>query len=173
MKLPRALIISGPNGSGKTTFAREFLLSEAACPIFINADLIAEGLSPLQPQAGIPKAMRLMAEQLHESVAARQDFAIESTLAGRTYVSLIREWHAVGYRVKIIYLWLDCVDLAIERVRLRVASGGHDVPEDVIRRRFDRGWANFNGLYRPVADAWQVYNCSGPAPELLEEGERE
>lgn len=173
MKPPRAFIVAGPNGAGKTTFAREFLASEAECPIFLNADLIAAGLSPLRPEAANMKAMRLMAEQMRACVAARQDFAVESTLAGRTYVGLIREWHAVGYRVRIIYLWLDSVELAIDRVRYRVAEGGHNVPEDVIRRRFSQGWANFNELYRPLADTWQVYDCSGSRPRLMEEGEKE
>ena len=173
MKPARAIIIAGPNGAGKTTFAREFLLAEAHCPTFINADLIAGGLSPLQPDVANMKAMRLMAEQMREYVAEHRDFAVESTLAGRAYVGLIRGWQTVGYRVKIIYLWLDSVDLAIERVRFRVAEGGHNVPEDVIRRRFFQGWKNFNTLYRPLADIWQVYNCSGPTPILIEEGERE
>jgi len=135
MKQPRAFVIAGPNGSGKTTFAREFLSTEAACPIFLNADLIAAGLSPLHPEAANTKAMRLMAEQMRACVEARRDFAVESTLAGRTYVSLMRGWRAAGYRVKIIYLWLDAVELAIGRVRFRVAEGGHNVPEEVIKRR--------------------------------------
>ena len=128
MKQPRAFIIAGSNGAGKTTFAREFLSREATCLAFLNADLIAAGLSPLRPEAANTKAMRLMAEQMRASVNARRDFAVESTLAGRTYVRLIRDWRAAGYRVKIIYLWLDSVDLAIDRVRLRVAEGGHNVP---------------------------------------------
>jgi len=173
MSRPRAIIIAGPNGAGKTTFAREFLAAEGSCPTFINADLIAAGLSPLQPDAADMKAMRLMAEQMRDCVAHRRDFAAESTLAGRAYVSIIRGWRTIGYRVKIIYLWLDSVDLAIDRVRFRVAEGGHNVPEDVIRRRFSQGWKNFNEMYRPLADVWQVYNCSGPTPILMEEGERE
>jgi len=173
MKQPRALVIAGPNGAGKTTFALEFLRAEGSCLTFINADLIAAGLSPLQPEATALKAMRLMAEQIHACIAAQQDFAVESTLAGRTYVGVIRDCHAVGYRVKIVYLWVSSVELAIDRVCLRVAEGGHDVPEDVIRRRFSQGWANFNELYRPLADAWQIYDCSGPTPVLVKEGERE
>ena len=173
MKQPRAIIIAGANGSGKTTFAREFLVAEGACPTFINADLIAAGLSPLRPEDANLRAMRLMAEQMRDCVAHRRDFAVESTLAGRVYVNLIRGWRAIGYRVKIIYLWLDSVDLAIDRVRFRVAEGGHNVPEDVIRRRFSQGWTNFEKLYRPIADIWQIYNCSGSTPVLIEEGERE
>ena len=173
MKQPRAIIIAGPNGSGKTTFAREFLMKEASCPTFINADLIAAGLSPLRPEDANLKSMRIMAEQMRDYVAQRRDFAVESTLAGRSYLSLIRQWQGLGYQVKIIYLCLDSVELAIDRVRFRVAEVGHDVPEDVIRRRFSQGWTNFRALYRPLADVWQVYNCSGPRPLLMEEGERE
>src|SRR5690554_2357179 len=154
MDQPRAFIIAGPNDAGKTTFAREFLASEATCSIFLNADLIAAGLSPLCPEAANMKAMRLMAEQIRACVVARRDFAVESTLAGRTYVGLIRDWHAAGYRVKIVYLWLDSVELALDRVRYRVAEGGHNVPEDVIRRRFSQGWANFVERYRALADTW-------------------
>jgi len=106
------------------------------------------------------------------SVSAMRDFAIESTLADRSYLPLIRQWRNLRYRVKIVYLWLDCVDLAIERLRLRVAQGGHHVPEDFIRRRFRRSWQNFEHLYRPLADLWQVYNCCEALPELIEEGER-
>ena len=162
MSRPRAIVIAGPNGAGKTTFAREFLAAEAACPNFINADLIAAGLSPLRPEAANLRAMRIMAEAIRARVAARQDFAIESTLAGRTYARLIRDWRGIGYHVGAYFLRLDSVELAIERVRNRVAEGGHDVPEQAIRPRFARGWDNFLGLYRPLADSWRLYDGSGP-----------
>ena len=104
MNRPRALIIAGPNGAGKTTFAREFLVGEWACETFINADLIAAGLAPFRPEDASVKAMRLMAEIMHACVDARKDFAVESTLSGRTYARLIREWKRRGYEVKIVYL---------------------------------------------------------------------
>lgn len=170
---PRAIIIAGPNGAGKTTFAREFLVAEGACPTFLNADLIAAGLSPFKPEDANVKAIRLMAEQMRDLVAKRRDFAVESTLAGRTYVGLIKDWRAAGYHVKIVYLRLDFVRMAIERVKLRVAEGGHNVPEEVIRRRFLQGWKNFCELYRPLADVWQVYDCTKPTLVLLEQGVQE
>jgi predicted ABC-type ATPase len=167
---PRAIIIAGPNGAGKTTFAGEFLQSEGSCPTFINADLIAAGLSPFLPQEHTVRAMRLMAETMHSCVKALKDFAIESTLSGRTYARQIRTWRNRGYRVKIIFFKLTSVDLAIARVRVRVRQGGHDVPEDVIRRRFAQGWANFQHLYMPLVDTWQIYDSSGETPVLVEEG---
>ena len=170
MNRPRALIIAGPNGAGKTTFAREFLVSEGVCPVFLNADLIAAGLAPLHPDSAASKAMRLMASELRECVAQRQDFSVETTLAGRTYLSLIPVWQSAGYHVKLIFLRLDDVELAIQRVRLRVILGGHDIPVDTIRRRFVRGWENFQKLYRPIADAWQLFDANQFPPVLMDEG---
>jgi predicted ABC-type ATPase len=168
---PRALIIAGPNGAGKTTFAREFLPRDADLTTFINADLIAAGLSPFKPEEAALRAMRLMAEAMHECVRESRDFAIETTLASRSYISLIREWHQAGYMVKIVFLRLQSIELALNRVRLRVDQGGHDVAEEVVRRRYVVGWQNFQSIYRPLADAWQVYDNSGDLPTLIEEGE--
>jgi len=173
MRQPRALIIAGPNGSGKTTFASEFLVGEWASETFINADLIAAGLAPFKPEEMSVKAMRLMAEIMHSCVKKRRDFAIESTLSGRTYVRLIKQWKKAGYAVKIVYLRIDTVDLAIKRVRTRVAQGGHDVPEEVVRRRFAQGWRNFQQIYQSLADVWQVFDANGPRPVLLAQGENE
>lgn len=136
---PRALILAGPNGSGKTTFAGEFLPAEGNCPTFLNADLIAAGLSPFAPEKANITAMRLMAERIRACVDQRLDFAVESTLAGRTYANLIREWKLVGYVVKIVFLRLDSLEMAIARVQHRVRMGGHSIPEPVIRRRFKQG----------------------------------
>ncbi|MBA3709060.1 MAG: zeta toxin family protein [Planctomycetes bacterium] len=170
MLAPRALILAGPNGAGKTTFAREFLPGEGHCLAYINADLIAAGLAPFTPQLAAVRAARLMAEAIAAVTAERQDFAVETTMAGRSYVGLIRDWQQAGYRVKCIFLRLPTVELAIERVRVRVEQGGHHIPEDVIRRRFDRGWQNFLQLYRPLVDAWQVYDASDAEHRLLEQG---
>ena len=172
MRHLRALIIAGPNGSGKTTFAREFLVGEWACETFVNADLIAAGFAPFRPADAAAKAMRLMAEVMHACVKDRKDFAIESTLAGRSYIGLIREWQEIGYLVKIVYLRLASVEVAVKRVRTRVAQGGHDVQNEVVRRRFERGWENFQRIYRPLADVWQVYDANGSRPLLVDEGER-
>ena len=139
----RALLIAGPNGAGKTTFAREFLPREGHCPTFINADLIAAGLSPFDPARATVQAARLMVGAIADSVARRQDFCIETTLAGRNYLRQMTTWKAAGYGVGMFFLRLPSADLAVQRVRLRVAQGGHDIPQDTIRRRFDLGWANF------------------------------
>ncbi len=167
---PRAIILAGPNGAGKTTFGREFLVGEGCCPTFINAGLIAAGLSPFRPETMAAKAMRLMMEQVEECVARRQDLAVESTLAGRAYIRHIREWRELGYHVRIVFLQLPAVDLAIARVSQRVAQGGHNIPEDVIRRRFERGVRLFRSVYAPMTDSWQLYDASEWPPALIEEG---
>lgn len=140
--MPRCLIIAGPNGAGKTTFARTFLVGEAV-KRFINADLLAAGLSPLDPPAARLSAGRLVLSELDRLAAAREDFAFESTLSGLTYISRLRGWKAAGYRVEMFYLKLDDVGLSLERIAARVRSGGHDVPELDVRRRFPRSWFNF------------------------------
>ena len=169
----RIIIVAGPNGAGKTTFAREFLPHEANCPVFINADLIAAGLSPFRPEAAAVHAGRLLLAEIDSKVAQQESFAFESTLSGRGYTRSIPHWREKGYHVKIIFLSLPAVEIAIARVAARVAQGGHDVPETVIRRRFRSGVANFHRLYRPLVDAWALYDNSGAAPMLLEWGERE
>jgi predicted ABC-type ATPase len=161
---PRALIIAGPNGSGKTTFAGRFLTGEWASETFINADLIAAGLSPFKPEDAAVKAMRLTAEMIRSCVKARKDFAVESTLSGRTYVRLIKEWKKAGFIVTVVYLRIGPIELAIKRVRVRVARGGHDVPDEVIRRRFIQGWHNFRDIYRLMADVWQIYDTRRLVP---------
>ncbi len=167
---PRALILAGPNGSGKTTFAREFLPAEGNCPTFINADLIAEGLSPFNPESMAVEASRLMLDHVRRMVAKRADFAVETTLAGRAYLRMIREWRLVGYQVELIFLQLPSADMAVERVRQRVVQGGHDIPESDIRRRFDRGIDNFHRHYRHTVYAWQIFDASQWPPVLVDEG---
>ena len=163
-------MIAGPNGAGKTTFAREFLLREASVIHFVNADLIAGGLSPLRPDLAARRAGRMVLAELNRLVKARQDFAFESTLSGRTYLRLVKRWKAAGYRIEIVFLWLPAVQVALQRIAARVRQGGHNVPRNDVLRRFDRSWKNFRALYRPLADAWAVYDNAGEAPRLLEEG---
>ena len=166
----RILIIAGPNGAGKTTFAEEFLPNEANCPAFVNADLIAAGLSPFRPDAAAFAAGRLMLREIERHALAGESFAFETTLSGRHYATRIPGWQAAGYRVKLFFLRLASPELAIARVRQRVQAGGHDVPEPVIRRRFQAGWLNFSGLYKQIVDEWALYDNSGPTPQILEEG---
>jgi len=163
----RIIIIAGPNGAGKTTFAREFLPNEADCPTFINADLIAEGLSPFEPDAVAVRAGRLMLELIDEAVRQRKSFAFETTLSGHLYVSKIRKWRSIGYRVDLIYLSVASVELAIERIAERVRRGGHFVPDAVVRRRFDRGLRNLNRVYRRIVDSVVIYDNSGDRPVLV------
>ena len=164
----RVIIIAGPNGAGKPTFAREFLPNEAGCPVFINADLIAAGLAPFAPETAALQAGRLMLQALERHFAARQSFAFETTLSGRAYLQKIDQWQAAGYRVKLIFLQLDSPQEAIARVAQRVRQGGHDIPEAVIRRRFAAGRENFERRYAPVVDAWVLYDNSGAEPVLLD-----
>lgn len=164
----KIIIIAGPNRAGKTTFARSFLPKEAQCPRFINADLIAAGLSPFAPEAAAIKAGRLMLGEMAECVARGESFAFETTLSGRTYRSRIRHWQASGYRVTLIFLSLPDADTAVARVAQRVRQGGHNVPEAVIRRRFEAGLLNFESIYRNMVDAWASYDNSGPGPILLD-----
>jgi len=171
--VPKIIIIAGPNGAGKTTFAREFLPNEAACPIFVNADLIAAGLSPFSPDTATVRAARIMLEQIVEHVRRKESFAFETTLSGVGYARRIPEWQALGYRVELFFLSLPEPEDAISRVALRVRQGGHDVPEAVIRRRFASGLGNFKRIYRHLVDAWAMYDNSGNEPKLLDWGERD
>jgi predicted ABC-type ATPase len=166
----KIIIIAGPNGAGKTTFAGEFLPKEAHCPAFVNADLIAAGLAPFEPERAAFRAGRLMLEEIHNHVRRGESFAFETTLSGRGYAGLIPGWRARGYIVKLFFLRLASPDLAVARVRQRVREGGHNIPEPVIRRRFVGGLRNFEVMYKPLVDEWALYDNSGGEPVLIEEG---
>ncbi|MBI3852948.1 MAG: zeta toxin family protein [Verrucomicrobia bacterium] len=168
LKSPRCIVIAGPNGAGKTTFAREFLPRDAGVVHFVNADLLAAGLSPLRPELAALAAGRLLLKELDRLAKGRLDFAFESTLSGLTYLSRLKRWKAAGYRVEMIFLRLSSPQLALHRIAARVKQGGHDVPRADVLRRFDRGWKNFAAAYRLQTDAWTVYDNSGDRPELLE-----
>lgn len=168
----KIVIIAGPNGAGKTTFAREFLPNEAGCPIFVNADLIAAGLSPFQPELAAVKAGRLMLEEIHEYSRQGASFAFETTMAGRTYARMIPGWQAEGYHVKLFFLALPSAEMAIARVAERVRQGGHNVPEVVIQRRFVAGRTNFAILYRDLVDSWALYDNTGDEPQLIDWSEK-
>ena len=165
---PICVIIAGPNGAGKTTFAREFLTKQRGIERFVNADLIAAGLSPLKPELAARAAGRLVLRELELLVAAQADFAFESTLSGRSYVDRIQRWKRSGYRVEIVFLKLMSPKLALKRIAARVSQGGHDVPKADVLRRFVRGKENFEKLYKPLADSWALYDNSASAPILLE-----
>jgi predicted ABC-type ATPase len=166
----RIVIIAGPNGAGKTTFAREFLPNEAGCPIFVNADLIAAGLSPFAPELAAIKAARLMLGAISDHVRKGESFAFETTLAGLGYARTIPKWRAQGFVVKLIFLSLPDPETAIARVAERVAQGGHAVPELTIRRRFAAGLRNFSYPYKGLVDMWQLYDNASAPPALIAEG---
>jgi predicted ABC-type ATPase len=167
----KIIIIAGPNGAGKTTFARTFLPEEAQCPRFINADLIAAGLSPFAPEAAAVKAGRLMLAEIDDAVARGESFAFETTLAGIGYRKRIRQWRGLGYHVGLFFLRLPDPETAIARVAARVRQGGHDIPEAVIRRRFAAGLTNLERHYKAQVDIWTVYDNSGEEPRPVDWGE--
>jgi len=165
---PRCIVIAGPNGAGKTTFAREYLPHVARVMHFINADLIAGGLSPLKPELAAIAAARAVLREIDRLASERANFAFETTLSGLTYLRRMASWKQDGYRIEIVYLRLDSVGLALRRIAARVRQGGHDVPRRDVIRRFKRGWANFENRYRPMSESWAVYDNSGASPVLLE-----
>jgi len=166
----RIIIIAGPNGAGKTTLAREYLMKEANCPDFINVDLIAAGLSPFDPDRAAIRAGRLMLSEIERRVKKGDSFAFETTLSGHVYARLIPRWRKAGYRVRLIFLSLPNADIAIGRVKMRVAQGGHNVASAVVRRRFESGLRNFQDSYKHLVDRWWWYDNSGSVPQLISEG---
>ena len=167
-KLKKIIIIAGPNGAGKTTFARDFLPAEAKTLRFINADLIAAGMAPFNPESAAFKAGRLMLQEIDECVAAGHDFAFETTLSGLSYLRKIKRWQTLGYQVKLWFLSLPSEDVAVSRVAQRVLQGGHNIPEKVIRRRYQAGLNNFNQRYSRVVDSWMLYDNYGMVPGLID-----
>jgi len=159
--MKKVIIIAGPNGAGKTTFAKEFLPHEADCLQFVNADLIAAGLSPFNPAAVALTAGKMMLRIIDDYTQAGISFAVETTLSGRNYVKMIKLWQAQGYRVSLFFVELPSADVAIQRVALRVAEGGHFVPDDVVRRRFTKGLYNFHQVYKPLVDDWVHFSNVG------------
>lgn len=165
---PNLYIIAGPNGAGKTTFARKFLPDYAKCLEFVNVDLIASGLSPFDPERAALKAGRIMLEQIHSLGNHGLDFGFETTLSGKSYLRLLNELkQRKGYNIHLFFLWISSVKLALERIELRVQQGGHNIPEAVVRRRFDKGISNFFRFYQPVVDRWIIFNNSGDVPEVI------
>ena len=167
--MPNLFVIAGPNGAGKTTYARRFLPEEMHTREFVNADLIAAGLSPFAPDQAAFEAGRIMLHRLRDLTAQRVDFSFETTLSGRTYAPLLREMRTAGYRIRIDFLWIPELGLTRQRVRQRVAKGGHDIPDVVQQRRFHLGIRNLATLYRPLLDHWNLYDNTFENPHLVAE----
>jgi predicted ABC-type ATPase len=167
MKSKAVYIIAGPNGSGKTTFAKLFLPDYVNCPNFVNADLIAQGLAPFEPRAAAIKAGKLVLQQIHEFANRGVDFAFETTLSGKSYASLLTDLKKKGYTLHLFFLWIPSPELAIARIKDRVAEGGHNVPAEDVRRRFTRSINNFFSLYEPLFDSWMLFDNSKAKPVLV------
>jgi predicted ABC-type ATPase len=165
---PSLVVIGGPNGAGKSTTAPRLLVGALRVTEFVNADLIAQGLSGFHPDRAAIEAGRVMLRRLHELAKQRADFAFETTMASRTFVPWLARLRGQGYAVHLVFLWLPTVEMAIARVAERVRVGGHAVPEDTIRRRFRTGLRNFLELYRPMAASWRLYdNAELSRPRLI------
>ena len=164
---PNVYIVAGPNGAGKSTFSRLFLPDYADCREFVNADLIAAGLSPFNPEGQAIQAGRLMLARIESLARSQTSFGFETTLAGRSWMPLLEDLRKQGYRINLFFLWLPSPELAIERVHDRVHTGGHSVPEDVIRRRFKRGLCNLFHVYQPLVDGWVMFDNAVLPPDLV------
>jgi len=157
---PQCVVIGGPNGAGKSTAAPDLLRDTVGIDAFVNADVIAQGLAGFDPDSAAFEAGRIVLRRIRELAEARADFALESTLSGRSAAGLLNRLLGMGYDVHVLYLWLPSPDFCVARVRRRVETGGHDVPEVVVRRRFLKSLRNFDGVYRPLATIWRVYDGS-------------
>ena len=170
-KPPSVIVLAGPNGAGKSTTAPKLLKGALGVTEFVDADTIARGLSAFQPERVALSAGRIMLTRLKELAAQRVSFAYETTLASRMFARWLAELRQSGYRVHILFLWLPSADLAVDRVVDRVRMGGHNVPEETIRRRYAAGLRNFFALYQPLANTWRIYdNSSRTGPRLIARG---
>jgi predicted ABC-type ATPase len=159
--------MAGPNGAGKTTYALKYLPKVAKCMEFVNADLIAQGLSPLRRERALIEAGRILIARLRALAARRATFAFETTLSGRSHAAFLRGLKRSDYRIELYYLWIPSADFSARRVAMRVEKGGHDVPLPVIRRRFGKSMSNLVEVYLPLADYVNVVDNSGLEPRPI------
>ena len=164
---PHLYVIAGPNGAGKTTFARKFLPRYVKCLEFVNADLIAGGLSPFAPDRAAIQAGRIMLEQMHSLGNRGVDFGFETTLSGKAQLKLFRDLKKRGYHIHLFFLWVNSIDIALRRIEQRVRNGGHNVPEAIVRRRFEKSLFNFFNLYQPIVESWAIFDNSQETPKLI------
>ena len=165
--MKRLFIISGCNGAGKTTASYTILPEILNCEEFVNADEIAKGLSPFNPESAAIQAGRLMLERINNLISKGKDFAFETTLATKSYKNFVIEAKDKGYHVTLLFFWLRTLDLAVKRVETRVKEGGHNIPEDVIRRQYDNGLRNFYKIFEPIVDEWMFIDNSGEPYEII------
>jgi predicted ABC-type ATPase len=169
---PQVVIVAGPNGAGKSTAAPYLLRDALRVTEFVNADTIASGLSAFRPDEVAFAAGRIMLERMEQLVASGVSFAFETTLASRSFAPWLSDAKQRGYGVHLVFLWLKSADLAVRRVEGRVRRGGHAVPEQTVRRRYERGLRNLFGLYMPLVDSWQIFdNSASTRPRTLAAGE--
>lgn len=168
---PSVVVIGGPNGAGKTTISREVIAEILKIGEFVNADVIAQGLSGFEPEKAAMQAGRIMLSRLRELAAERREFAFETTMASRTFAPWLSSLISGGYEFHLVYVWLRSPELAIRRVRTRVRRGGHFVPDEIVTRRYARGIHNFVHLCLPLATRWRVYdNSSASGPDRVASG---
>ncbi len=166
---PTVYVIAGPNGAGKTTFAVGFLPGIAGCRTFVNADLIAHGISPLDVDSAAVDAGRIFLNQIREHAKARNSFAFETTLSGLSYIKFLAGLRRRGYEVRLYYLWIPTVKLTLKRIAERVRSGGHNIPREVAERRYGKGLVNLFKFYLPLTDYCAIFDNSSAYPSLIYE----
>jgi predicted ABC-type ATPase len=170
--MPNVIVIAGANGAGKSTLAPYLLRDMFGIVEYVNADTIAEGLSAFAPELAAFAAGRIMLGRLKEISQTGRDFAFETTLATRFYSGWLKQLQSKDYRFHLVYLWLENAELAIERVRARVRIGGHNVPQNIVRRRYEKSLQNLFNLYLPLADSWQIYDASEIMPQKIAFGDK-
>ena len=164
-------IISGCNGAGKTTASYTVLPEVLDCKEFVNADEIARGLSPFNPESVAIEAGRLMLQRIEDLLSKEESFSIETTLATKSYINLVRRAQEKGYTVRLLFFWLNSPELALQRIAERVAKGGHNIPEPIVRRRYVTGISNLFRLFMNEVDSWEIYdNSKYPAIQIARGG---
>ena len=170
MKEKNIYIIAGCNGAGKTTASFTILPEILDCNEFVNADEIAKGLSPFRPEKVAFEAGRIMLERIETLLKSNENFAFETTLATKIYKQKLVQAKRNGFKVKLLFFWLPTIEMAINRVAIRVSEGGHNIPTDVIERRYSRGIENLFKIYLPLCDEWAVFDNSDELPDLIARG---